>query len=151
MRKKTKNNLIIAAVAVGVVALLAFLFFSRPSDDSPLIAARGLHWHPTLTVIINGEQVPIPANVGLGIVHNPIHTHDDDGVVHLEFTGPVRESSITLGKFFEVWSRTFNSECIFEFCNGSEGTMTMMVNGVENNEFQHHSMRDGEMIEILYE
>ena len=84
----------------------------------------------------------IPHNIGLAGVHNPIHTHEDLPLIHLEFDGLVREDDVKLGNFFKVWGKD-----LMEF--GSQITMT--VNGQENTEFGDYHMRDGDRIELRYE
>jgi len=123
------------------------------SDDSTIISSRGVHWHPQLAIYLNGEKQNIPANIGLIGGHNPMHTHDPDGVVHLEYDGVVREDDTKLGRFFGLWGKQFNEECIFDYCNDEEGGhhMMMFVNGKENFEFGNYMMRDGDKIEIRYE
>lgn len=122
----------------------------EPIEGSEIIAKKGIHWHPEISIFIKGEKMEIPANIGLGVTHSPVHTHDADGVIHLEFSGIVREDDIKLGKFFKEWDKTLNSECIFEFCNGEEGTVTVTVNGELNTEFENYIMKDGDKIEIIF-
>ena len=109
-----------------------------------------IHWHPFLTVNINGQQVPIPVGLGAN-THLPIHTHGDvdQGKLHMENENPTTETT-TLGYFFHTtWGQTFNAECIFEYCT-YEGTLRMYVNGEENFEFDNYSMRDKDQIVIEY-
>lgn len=122
-----------------------------PESDSEIIAKNGIHWHPELSIVIKGEKSEIPANIGLGITHSSVHTHDPDGVIHLEFSGMVRTDDIRLGRFFKEWDKTFTSGCIFEFCDGEEEAVKMLVNGEENHDFENYIMRDGDKIEIMYE
>ena len=89
--------------------------------------------------------------MGIGIRHEPIHTHDSSGTLHLEMQGMVRRKDIELERFFEIWGKQFNSNCVLEFCNGSEGTLKMFVNGQPNQEFDKYQMKDGDLIEIRYE
>jgi len=97
---------------------------------------------PELEIYVNGDKIEIPQNVGLGGIHNPVHTHDDLPLIHLEFDGLVREDNVKLGNFFRVWGKDF-----MEF--GSKVIMT--VNGEENFEFENYQMRDGDKIELRYE
>ena len=152
--KKKSNLLMFFVIAVVVSGLFGggwWLFSQEPQDASGLISGKGIHWHPELTIMIKGEKQEIPANIGLGVTHNPVHTHDTDGVIHLEFSSAVRENDVRLGKFFEVWEKQFTSECIFEHCSGPEGTLKMKVNGEENTEFGNYMMHDGDKIEIIFE
>lgn len=116
-----------------------------------IISRNGLHWHPELAILIKGEKQEVPANLGIGAVHKPIHTHDTSGVLHLEMQGLVKKEDIKLGQFFKIWDKQFNSSCIFDFCNAEGGQVKMFVNGSENTEFENYLMKDGDKIEIRYE
>ena len=76
------------------------------------------HVHAHVSLYVNGEQIAIPA--GLGVV-NPIltngyvnfdlnkcfyeiHTHDATGVVHLHANGG-QNRPLTLGQVFDVWGQ----------------------------------------------
>ncbi|MBI2664665.1 hypothetical protein HYX10_04995 [Candidatus Woesearchaeota archaeon] len=109
-----------------------------------------IHWHPELTVIIKGEVQNIPRNLGLGSVHKPVHTHDDVPVLHYENSRPTAET-VTLGYFFsDVWRKTFNSQCIFSYCSGAEGNLSMTVNGKPNFQFDNYIPKDGDKIVIMF-
>src|SRR5680860_354469 len=113
-----------------------------PEDE--LVSRAGVHWHPTLSIYINGEKQDIPANIGVGPQYSSsplfdptmgmtgVHTHDSEGTLHWELAnGPVLKDDARLGVFFEVWDKEFDSEQIFEYTNGPDGTVTMTVNGEE--------------------
>lgn len=142
-------------IGVVVVVLLiaggAWLTNSLEGGDETVISNRGIHRHPQVEIYIQGEKQDIPTGIGLVGKHNPIHTHDDDGIIHLEFSGTVRDDDTRLENFFRVWGKTFNSEQIFEYENGPEGVVSMTVNGEPNLEFENYLMQDGDLIEIRYE
>ncbi len=132
---------------VGVVVLVVGLFvWSRAlqSADPDIVSRNGLHWHPRLAIYAKGERIGIPANIGLGAVHQSIHTHEDalQGVLHLEFSGVVRKQDLRLGNFFRIWGKDF-----MEF----GPSVTMTVNGEENTERENYEMKDGDIIELRYE
>lgn len=136
------SNIALLVVAVLVVAAAAWVL-GTPRTGSPNIVARaGLHWHPQLFIYVDGALVEIPQNVGLGAVHQPMHTHEDPPVIHLEFGGVVRSSDLTLGRFFGVWEKDIHS---------FGPNMRMVVNGQENTEFESYVMRDGDKIELYYD
>ncbi|MBM3261316.1 hypothetical protein FJY93_02755 [Candidatus Kaiserbacteria bacterium] len=130
---------------IGIVAVIAALFawsaFLQPSDPD-VIARRGLHSHPQLAIYVKGEKVEIPQNIGLGAVHQPMHTHEDLPLIHLEFQGVVRKGDIMLGQFFKIWGKDMR-----QF--GSN--MRMTVNGKENTEYENYIMRDNDKIELQYD
>ena len=130
---------------IGTVILIVGLFgWSKylQSNDPNTLARNGLHWHPELTIYVKGEKIEIPQNIGIGAVHQPMHTHDDLPIIHLEFSGVVKEKDATLGNFFRIWGKDIRSL-------GTNVKMT--VNGKENMEFENYIMQDKDKIELRYE
>lgn len=144
--------IVLAALAVGGVVWISTLTSSSgASTENPVISPSGIHWHPHLSIIIKGETVPIPPGIGLsGTVHNPIHTHDPDGTIHLEFERRVTEKDTALKKFFDVWGKDFSQHSLLGNTTGEGGTVTMTVNGKENFEFENYHMKDGDKIELTF-
>lgn len=153
--KKSFSYLIYSIIGIGIIGGLGWLIYAAPSASPKLtgqiLSRSGIHWHSELAIFINGEKQKIPANVGLGIVHNPMHTHDETGAIHMEFSGLVAEGGLRIGEFFKALNKQFNKDCILEFCNGPGGNVKMSVNGEPNNDFENYSMKDGDKIEIRYE
>ena len=117
-----------------------------------VVSQEGVHWDPMLAIIIKGEKQTIPANLGLGGGHNPIHTHDASGQVHFEYSqGPVTKDQLSLSKFFQLWGKTFNSEQILNSRNGDGGKVSMLVNGQPNTEYEKYQIKEKDQIEIRYE
>lgn len=130
--------------AIAMIGGLAWYIMTRPpipKDD--IVSRNGFHWHPELTIYVKGEKQEIPANIGIGAVHQPIHTHDDNGsgVVHMEFQGLVKKQDTTLGQFFKNWGKGMRS---------FGENMKMTVNGRENTEYENYMMRDKDKIELRY-
>lgn len=139
------------AIAIAVVVGGIFWLVTLPKlPQSKTVSNIGIHWHPKISVTIKGEKIDIPANIGIGAVHSPMHTHEADGVVHMEYGGVVRESDTILGKFFDTWGKDFSSKGIMGNIDGEDGIMSMKVNGVENSEFENYMMKDGDNIEIIF-
>lgn len=134
----------VALFFVVIVLLIGASWWSKSiqSKDPNLISKSGIHWHPELTIYVKGEKIEIPPNTGLGAVHNPIHTHDDLPLIHLEFNGMVRKSDIILGNLFKVWGKDMNS---------FGKNLKMTVNGEENTEYENYIMHDRDKIELRYE
>lgn len=132
---------------IGIIIIIVGLFIwskMLESNNPDIVSRNGLHWHPALFIYIRGEKQEIPANLGLGAVHQPIHTHEDasQGILHLEFEGVVRKKHIMLGEFFESWGKDIRSF----------GTnLTMTVNGVENTDYENYIMKDQDRIELHYQ
>lgn len=84
-----------------------------PEDVPARVAAAGLdlgpmgtaeHYHPRLTITIDGEPVAIPPDIGVDPTTgamSAVHTHEGDGTIHIEAhtVGEV----FTLGQLFTQW------------------------------------------------
>lgn len=154
--RQARSNLAKKIALWGIpLALLGWIGWAvvsspkTPAED--VISKRGVHWHPTLRITVQGETVAIPANLGLGGIHADIHTHDTTGKLHVEMSRPVRKSDLRLARFFEVWGKQFTSRCVVDTCSETEGKVKMTVNGQPNTEFENYLMQDKDKIEITYE
>ncbi len=153
--KKIIGGFVLATLIILVGGV--FLLSRQGSQDvsvpeEQVVSRNGIHWHPQLAIFIKDKQQEIPANMGIGgAAHQPIHTHDTSGTLHLEVSGLVTKDETKLAKFFQIWGKQFNSNCIFDKCNGPDGTVRMTVNGQENKEFENYLMKDGDNLEIRYE
>lgn len=158
-KTNTRNRIIIPIVFILIIGAIMFFAGAKqgntPKNDQEkinsdkVVSSNGMHWHSDLTITILGEKQEIPINVGLEGAHKPFHTHEDRRI-HMEFNGVVKESDIVLGQFFKNWGKTFNKDCVFDKCNGTEGQVRMMVNGKENSEFEKYVMKDNDKIEIFF-
>ena len=142
VKRVLKITLVIIVVGGSIGSFIWYLT-TRPSiPEAEIISRNGLHWHSELTIFIKGQKQEIPANIGIGVVHQPVHTHDASGVIHLEVEGLVRQADIKLGHFFKIWDKDFTAF----------GQLTdMTVNGEKNNELENYQMKDGDKIELRYE
>ena len=142
MKRMTKIALIVVIIG-GRIGVFIWYLATRPAiPEGEILSRSGLHSHPELANFVKGEKQEIPANLGIGAVHNPMHTHDSSGVIHLEFQGVVRKDDLKLGRFFEVWEKDFMEL-------GS--TVKMTINGEDNAEYENYVMQDKDKIEILYD
>lgn len=140
-----KNVLIVGGIAILLLVGGSWWTKSLQLKDSNVIATGGMHWHPRLEMYVKGVKQDIPANVGLGAVHQPIHTHSEDaaqGVLHLEFSGRVTKDDVKLGNFFRIWGKDMRS---------FGENIQMTVNGEANTEFENYPMKDKDKIELRYE
>lgn len=146
-KQKTKSYILWGVAVLVVIVLIGGLtvaYKNKPKiPESDIVSRNGLHWHPELTIFIKGEKQPLPASLGIsGSYMAPVHTHEPDGVIHLEFQGLVQKKDITLGQFFKSWGKDISSF----------GTaMKMTVNGKENAEYGSYIMQDKDKIELRYE
>ncbi|MBI2147802.1 hypothetical protein HYU19_05005 [Candidatus Woesearchaeota archaeon] len=160
--------LTILILAIGAYVILGgdAKAFAISNDDKEepnreAVPTGQTHWHPKLTIMIDGKQVYLPEGIGVeigrvidtelsGMDMSPTHTHEDDGTIHIENLNPAaKPETLTLGYFFYVWDKPFSTTCIFEYCTAS-GTLNMQVNGVENTEFEKYIMHDEDDILIEY-
>lgn len=65
------------------------------------------HVHTHVSIILNGEALSVPPNVGI-VQQQPsrcfyaIHTHDKSGKIHIESGAP---GVFTLGQLFNIWGQ----------------------------------------------
>lgn len=150
-----KTILIIAGATIALLVGGVWWSNNLANNNPDVISRTGIHWHPQLTILVRGQQVTIPQNLGIGAQYastrgyDPqmqmaaVHTHDDLPLIHLEFmSGPVYKEDATLGQFFKIWGKDMRSL-------GSN--MRMTINGKENTEYENYIMRDGDKIELQYE
>ncbi len=144
---------------------LAFLVLTLNTSDSPSeeknwrIASVCLadhnslssHDHAQLTIVINGSEIDIESNIGIG---NPdcdgmkgIHTHDNTGRLHIETPSPM---PAPLGAFFEIWGESFSENEIMGYKNDSNHEIVLTVNGEINELYDEYMMQDGDQIRIEY-
>lgn len=158
-KKKAKNLTIYLFVLIVVGVLFFWLiksYWLESTSCKTMPAEKmnigghtdlSLHIHTMLTILIDGKMQNIPANIGISSsVMRPLHTHDSSGEIHIE--GKCARD-FKIGEFFTVWGKTFSSECIFDKCTNN-GTLTMRVNGIENNAFDKYVMNDHDEIVIDY-
>lgn len=151
-RKLWISSAVLALVALG--ALVAYgLTHEPPLKPLTEICYDGhesirYHYHVQLTIIIDGEQQPIPADIGISeSCMRPVHTHDEPGKIHIE-TEERRDA--TLGDFFQIWGRTFNSQQIFDSVVDEDDTLNMTVDGEPSNKYEKLVLYDDMEIVIEY-
>lgn len=147
--------------AISILVVIGFLFLLTKIDtgqkstelSSREVAlscttdmATAFHIHPELKIFINGQEVVIPENIGIKpYCMNALHTHDDLPLIHVE--SPVQKD-FTLGDFFAVWEKNFNSMEILDFKATEAGQVKITVNGEEVDTFENTILRDKDKIVI---
>lgn len=169
MKKTHFLVVIISVMSIAVISAFVYASGSNQNMNSDYMTANSfgdstdgqLHWHPKLSITINGEKQYIPMNIGItigkvmdieasGMRMSPMHTHEDDGTIHMEQIKPT-DRTLRLGYLFEVWDKRFDSNCIFEYCNDGNRTIKMFVNGLSNFEFDNYMPKDKDEISIVYD
>ena len=67
-------------------------------ERAGLKAGNDPHVHPKLNVIVGERAISVAPNMVIGAVHTPLHTHEPDGVIHVEGA-----QDATLGQFMALW------------------------------------------------
>ncbi len=161
-----KKNIFVLVVILILVAFAFTGFFKGEDKDTKkeltsrevaLLCttdmATEFHIHPNLTIILDGENVYIPENIGIkATCMSSIHTHEGGGVIHVE--APVKRD-FTLGDFFAVWDKPFDKNSILSAVTigesgGEVASLKVSVNGVEVDTYENTIMRDKDNIVITY-
>jgi hypothetical protein len=114
--------------------------WSLPSNPAALAESVGLrvapmegtakHFHTHLDVIVDGEPVTLPANIGIdpsGNGMSELHTHDERGVLHVE--APSADMRYTLGQVFAEWDVRLDSEGVGGLEADDTNTLRAYVDG----------------------
>lgn len=134
--------------------------FPAPEDAAAAIERAGLkalpeetleyHVHPVLQVLIDDEQVTVPANIGIDLKNqeiSPLHTHDDTGTIHVEAPEPV---DFTLGQFFQEWDVKLDKDCIATYCADDTHQLVTFVDGERVPDPAKVVLEDEEQIVLWY-
>ena len=118
------------------------------------------HDHMYLTIQIEGQLVTIPENVGVnsdtckesGANMHVVHTHSDDGTLHLEMQ---TDEDVELGVFFDVWGQHFDENGIFDYRVNSTHELVMYNRGAngtleEIDSFDNYILLNNQDIIISY-
>lgn len=122
-KKLTKWQLIIPVILGGAgvgIALVVNLAVAGPPPLEQCIPSENMafHHHSKINATLNGEPYIVPANIGLTpSCVKPLHTHDTDGVIHIEFVKPAR---FTLGNFIKLWDIDLNQYDFKIFAKGAD-------------------------------
>jgi hypothetical protein len=113
--------------------------------------ASATHIHPHLAVFVDGEQVEVPANIGIDPNLSPtamagLHTHDASGTIHDEGMPP----GATLGQFFEIWGVPFSQTELGPHRAGGAQVVRMWVDGQPSHAFGNLRLEDGQQIVVAY-
>jgi hypothetical protein len=112
-----------------------------PTDASRHVPQAGLllgamgtaeHYHVHLDVLVNGQPVPVPANIGVDGASGAmsyVHTHDSAGVVHIE--AGRSGQAFTLGQLFTQWDVRLSATQVGGLKAGGGNTLTAYVDGTK--------------------
>lgn len=114
-----KNMALFAGLPLVIILAVIMLIGGKVStaetwEDTGIACISGhqnlaLHIHPILTITVDGEQEPIPANLGVSPdCMAELHTHDSTGQIHVESV--VAGKTHTLRDFLAVWDKEIERE-----------------------------------------
>jgi hypothetical protein len=116
-RKRSSVPFHVRPWQVALVVLLvsggvgAYYLTQVPTYSGPFPCVVGTqyvyHWHTQLIVHSGDVPVTIPVNIGIvGTCLEPVHTHNTDGVIHVETTV---NRLYSIGDFYRVWGKPFGN------------------------------------------
>lgn len=154
----------LGTVGIASLAGCSAVLGGNGDPDAGQNSAEPIHWHPHLTIEIQGETRQIPSEIGIGQEYSDspyyhdgmemtsIHTHDASGKIHWEIMGrPPKDGELQLGAFFEIWGKPFSETQILDYHNNDKNEVTMVVNGTPNDDFANYKVSDEDDIVIRYE
>ncbi|MGA4539518.1 hypothetical protein ACPA54_05935 [Uniformispora flossi] len=119
----------------------------------PMLGAEGTveHIHAKLNVIVNGNPVAVPAEIGIDQASqrlSPLHTHDTTGVIHVESPVP---ATFTLGQFMTEWDVSLDAQHIGNLTATNGNALHWYVNGQEQTgDPAAHELKAHDVITIVY-
>jgi hypothetical protein len=138
-----------------VVTIVLFYMNNRSAEPKNVLDINlaehknlALHIHPKVTIEINGENYPIPSNVGISAAGmRVIHTHESDGTLHIESPFP---HQFYLEDFFTIWGKRLTDSCVMEYCEDEGNSLTVYVNGEVSSLKGLTPFYDQDQIRIVY-
>ena len=116
----------------------------------PPVGDESYHVHALLSVFVDGEQVPVPTNIGIdqsGGYHSPLHTHTPDGVIHFEADEP---SPFTLQQVFAMWGVDFSADRLGAYTPDAEKQIHVYVNGERVADPAGYAINNGDNVVVAY-
>jgi len=149
-RKRRRGLLLLLSTGIAIVAVIGLLFVAPSVDRSgepsgppdPAAAcvqhtSAGIHWHVVLRITIAGADQKVPGGIGISPgCMSPLHTHAADGVIHIEYSGPV---TFTLGQFFDVWGESFDENSLL----WHKGPVRMTIGGMPTSTYRSQHLTNG--------
>lgn len=171
-RRRRVRRYGVGLLAVAAAAVAGGLLYLETRDDAEeAFAAKpeGLtarlqqaklafgtdHFHPTVRVVVEGRQIPIPADVGIGAggAMAPVHLHKGDEKLHAE--GAV-EGRFTLGQFMRVWGVELTPTQLGPYREAGPRKVTVMIKPKGKDRFDevrdpaNLQMKDGDEVYVIY-
>jgi hypothetical protein len=134
------GNTAVATPAASVAGRTTSPPWDAPADASVAVTSAGLpmlgeegtalHIHAHLDIIVNGNPVQVPADIGVDEAKqkiSPLHSHDTTGLIHIE--SPNKSDTFTLGQFFAEWQVSLAADHIGGLTSDASHHLKVYVNG----------------------
>ena len=142
---------VIAAISAISGRINPFAMETIPLEATHNNLTLKMHTHSQLSIIVDERGIVIPANIGIdptlyrnhtldiyGVQQpqqiSPLHTHDSDGLIHIEST-EIR--AFTLGEFLDVWGLNFGDRQAILIVNDGQAIEI---------DYRNHIFKDGEQL-----
>ena len=114
----------------------------------PAPGTEKYHVHAQLAVYVDGQNLPVPKNIGLasGAI-SALHTHETDGVIHLEADAPFQAS---LSDFFGIWGVKFSDSQLGGYKNDGSKSVQVFVNGQPVSDPANYVIKSKDKIVVGY-
>ena len=157
-RSAVALGLTLALALAGVVIAWPYLS-SAPAGSSG--AGGPMHIHPHIQITLDGQDRPLPTNIGIdpGLWNDhsldqyssmgpmaPLHTHESSGQIHVESTVT---RDFTLGEFFRVWGQPLSATRVWDHPAETGHGLWMVVDGQRTAVAGGLVLRDQMRIEIV--
>ena len=168
--RRTRRRLAVTGIVLAFLGLMAgiLIFVYAPQYEAPSSYRTAFRLNLVITNETGGvNQYSLPSGVGVSASlwnnhtldqyglnnHAPVYTMDNSGIVLVDSSVA---RGYSLGDFFSIWGKTFNSTCIQLdrfYCNdpGSGTFLSLAVNGHANLEYAGYVAADGDAIRISYQ
>ncbi len=148
----------ICVVIVVAAGIAVFMTHQQPKiltgnayTNPPMDSMGMMHFHQSLTLVIDGKPATVPAQIGIDPTlwkdHSldsngmqgmaPLHTHDTSGTIHVE---SYANRYYTFGQLVDIWGLNLSGY----------KQVTMTVNGQPVSDYQNYILKDGDKIILSF-
>ena len=147
-RTKKPKLIVLCVLIVAVAGIAIFMNYAHPKSSTsvPIDTMGMMHLHTHLTLVIDGKEEQVPANIGIdpslwndhsldsyGMKGMTVlHTHDTSGTIHVE---SYKVQDYTFGQLLDIWKPDLVGDKIF-----------MTVNGQPVQDYQNYIFKDGDKV-----
>ena len=169
-RRARRYGVVLAGLAAAAVAG-GFAYLETRDDAEEAFAAKpegfearmqqaklalgGDHFHPTVRVVVDGKQIPIPVDFasGAGGAMAPMHMHEGDEKLHAE---GVVEGRFTLGQFMRVWGVDLTPTRLGPYREDDKRKVVVMAKSTGQDKFTEVrdpaglQLKEGDEVYVIY-